>query len=419
MRLGIGERWRVPILLGLFTSLLQLGLCFIASGQESLAETYESFSNWDGKWYESIAKNGYVTSIPPERLRPETSNVAFFPGFPLLASSVAKLVPISEATSLAVTSQLAAIAFWILFYRALWIWTPSISILLMAGSAVVLHPTAFYLQMGYSESLFLSSLMGFLLALQTRFRYRLVLASTLGVMMTGTRIVGVPLCFLGVVAPFLSLGIPKLKPAAIRSILAQLTVAFMSLVGVIAFVSYCWYRWGHADLYMWTQERGWNIRPNYLAIINWSAWVHWPDVQTSPWKVDANEFSRFMTSLYLWLLMGTFGLELWSFRKGVKGLKKRLPFYVASVLMMFVSVSGLESVKFQSMSRYTFPVHAALVIGLSHLSVLVFKARPKAKTEIPLGVRIAFGALAFSLGLCSLVIQLRFIQMFTTFSWVA
>ena len=41
-----------------------------------------SLTSWDSTWYLSIAKNGYVTHIPPGSGNPAQSNLGFFPLMP-------------------------------------------------------------------------------------------------------------------------------------------------------------------------------------------------------------------------------------------------------------------------------------------------------------------------------------------------
>jgi hypothetical protein len=88
--------------------------------------------------------------------------VAFFPGYPLLARAVAAAAGLRIEYALPLTSQLACWGFWTYLLRILQGWrVPS---RLAFGTVVIIlsHPAAFFLVVGYAESLFLMTLLGYL-----------------------------------------------------------------------------------------------------------------------------------------------------------------------------------------------------------------------------------------------------------------
>lgn len=405
-----GAHWRLPVFLGLAVSLLQLWFCFLASGHDSFARAYSSFGVWDGQWYEQIASFGYVSTIPPVKWRREIANVAFFPGFPIWTWIVSKVTSLSPSVAMVAAAQLMASVFWVVFFALMRRWTPSRLALAFATFLVFVHPAAFYLQVGYSESLFLAALLGFLY-LTTQKSFFWPAAASAGIIVTSTRIVGAPLVLLSAMAPALDLFAVESRSEAKRAFVKSTVVSALSLTGVLAFFVYCWFQWGRWDLYMWTQEVGWNLRPNYLAILEWKTWANWSLQNWWPLKVQPNQLSQLFTSLYLVILTATAALEGLAWIKGAKGLRDRLPFYASAVVMMFISVSGLASVSFTSMVRYTFPVHVCWLIGFMGLySSLNGRYR---------FLRYAFVTTGLFIGIYTLVVQARFLQLFTHFQWVA
>jgi hypothetical protein len=77
---------------------------------------------------------------------------------------------------------------------------------------------------------------------------------------------------------------------------------------------------------------------------------------------------RFSVSLTLAGAIVTVAAEGFAMRAGVPGWRDRLPYYLAAVIMAGVSISGLHSVEYRSMIRYSLPIFAMWVIGVSGLA---------------------------------------------------
>lgn len=413
--------WRSPLLLGVATSLLQLWLCLLASGYDSLSGAYASFGVWDGEWYEHIARVGYVSSLPPVKWNRDVANVAFFPGFPIWARIVGQLTFLSPRFAVILAAQIMAMLFWMLYYLTISRWSSSRFVWFLGAFFILAHPGAFFLQVGYSESLFLASLLGFLLlsheskSESPSRRWSAALGAGIGVIMTATRIVGAPLAFLGLMSPALDLLSPQAegqrRDRALRALVRQSWVSVLSLAGVAAFFAFCWLRWGRWDLYMWTQQIGWDIRPDYFAVLQLNTWTNWSLANWWPNQVEPDQMSKVFTSLYLALLALTGAIELFAWRKGVENFHQRLPYYVSGLLMMYISVSGLASVGYKSMLRYTFPVHVCWLLGLIGLFVSMdhrFRL-----------MRYTCLALALLFSVYTFLLQLRFLNLFTHIHWVA
>lgn len=113
----------------------------------------EILCRWDCGWYESIARQGYVTPIPPLFQSSEHSNVAFFPAYPTIARFFTDLTSWSLQTTLPLVSILCAGAISWLLSRLLREedskWAALKYLILLA------YPATFYLFVSYSESLYI------------------------------------------------------------------------------------------------------------------------------------------------------------------------------------------------------------------------------------------------------------------------
>ena len=160
--------------------------------EKAIADRYSALVQHDSYWFMNIVDRGYQTVLPPiDHKVMEVSNVAFFPAYPAIAASIRKIFNISTGAALLITAQLAACGFWaycFLFWKR-WKVAPSLQI---CGTLLVLaNPAAFFLIAGYSESLFLMALLGFIYWSTAEGRTAKVLASLHGVIMSATRIVGI------------------------------------------------------------------------------------------------------------------------------------------------------------------------------------------------------------------------------------
>src|SRR5262245_17610290 len=84
----------------------QVALALLAAGNPDIPKAYRALLQWDSRWYESIA-DGYHSVIPPVAERPERSNVAFFPGYPLLARALARAFGLESGVALLLAAQAA------------------------------------------------------------------------------------------------------------------------------------------------------------------------------------------------------------------------------------------------------------------------------------------------------------------------
>ncbi len=210
--------------------------------------SYESFTNWDGQWYDSIASMGY-------RFRPHTqSSVAFFPAYPALGFAVSRLFHIRIDLSLLIVSNVTLAASFILAAHYLALTRPDSDprlsgyVLLSMG----LFPPTFFFRMAYSEGLFLMILFAVLLLLHHGKRF--ILAATLIGLATATRALGVAL-------------IPALIVVAYKNRRTGLSYArFMAILlplscwGLFAYMTYLQIRF-HNPLAFAAAQDSFRIRP--------------------------------------------------------------------------------------------------------------------------------------------------------------
>lgn len=108
---------------------------------------------WDCGWYESIARQGYISPIPPLFQSSEHSNVAFFPAYPTIARFVANFSSWSLQTTLPLVSILAALAISWLLSRLLR--EQELKAVALRYLILLAYPATFYLFVSYSESLYI------------------------------------------------------------------------------------------------------------------------------------------------------------------------------------------------------------------------------------------------------------------------
>lgn len=378
----------------------------------SARERYHRLVQHDSYWFMNIVDRGYQSPVPPSPVkRMEVSNVAFFPGFPLLAGALVHGLGLYPWTALPLASQLATVGFWTYFLLLARDLGFSRAQTAAATALVAAHPAAFYLIAGYSESLFLLLALGYLFWSARSGAGAKIAAALHGAGMTATRIAGAPAVF----APMLREWARRAGCAAWRDrvrALGDLAVARaallggVSLLGMIAFFAYCQARWGHWNFYMMTQEAGWGVRPDYLALLKPGAYLRWwPD-----WS-RAAPFGQFLVTFTTLGYAGVAAWEIAAARRGPTRWRERLPLHFTGFALYALAVSGVYSVRLESMTRYQFCAHVLLVLGVLHAFFEIGPGRPATRRLL-----VAAAAVAALFGL---VVQMRFAGQFARAEWVA
>jgi Gpi18-like mannosyltransferase len=158
----------------LFLAVLSVGTLF------DQYETWSTlWSRWDASHYLSLAEKGYVSEGEGR------FSIVFYPLYPWLIRAVAFVGPSYFGAAL-VVSGVAAIAAALLFRRLVELDHPA-KVARLAIWFLFIFPTAYFLHIGYTESLFLALVLGCLLAARKQYW---AVAGVLGALACLTRVNG-------------------------------------------------------------------------------------------------------------------------------------------------------------------------------------------------------------------------------------
>src|SRR5689334_804971 len=180
---------------GLFMTLAQIVVAIALLAPEGpLSYRYSTLLQHDSFWFMNIVNRGYETTVPPINHKVmEVSNTAFFPAYPMMAATLRYAFRLESDNALLLAAQAAAFGFWCYFFLFCERWGLSPTLRFFGALSIVAHPAAFFLIAGYSESLFLMALLGFIYWSSSPEGGRTKFWAALhGILMSGTRIVGIP-----------------------------------------------------------------------------------------------------------------------------------------------------------------------------------------------------------------------------------
>src|SRR5690349_9382169 len=179
---------------GLVLTILQIVVAiFLLAPEGSIEYRYHTLVEHDSRWFANIVDRGYQTIVPPVSHKlMEVSNTGFFPAYPVLAWILHRALDLDAETALLITAQFAALGFWTYFFLFGERWSLPFTWQLLGALAILAHPAAFFLVAAYSESLFLMALIGYLYWSAAETPRGPVLAAIHGIVMSATRIVGLP-----------------------------------------------------------------------------------------------------------------------------------------------------------------------------------------------------------------------------------
>ncbi|MGH7983268.1 MAG: hypothetical protein ACREFF_09010, partial [Candidatus Udaeobacter sp.] len=265
-----------PLAAGLLLTVVQLALAVgLLAPEGSLSDRYSALIQHDSYWFMNIVDRGYQTIVPPiDHKVIEVSNVAFFPAYPAIAALFRYGLNIDTGTALLITAQLAAWGFWSYFFLFCKRWNISPTLQICGALLILAHPAAFFLVAGYSESLFLMALLGFIYWSTTEGRSAKVWAAAHGIVMSATRVVGIVCAAFPVVCSLFLKGWKGLRnPRAwFRQYASAIGLMAVATLGAVFFFIYCQVRLGNWNIYMLTQAAGWGIIPDYLAVLKPSSY---------------------------------------------------------------------------------------------------------------------------------------------------
>ncbi len=397
-------------LLGLGVLLVQLLVAVVFLAPEGpLLERYRTLVQHDSYWFQNIIDRGYNTILPPiQHKLMEVSNVAFFPAYPMIAAALQKLTRLETGDALLLTAQAAACGFWTYFFLLAARWKISPLLQFFGALAIVAHPAAFFLVAAYSESLFMMALLGFVYWSGAEGRAAWVLAALHGLVMSATRIVGLPCAAYPVVQRVFAGGWTRFRAVGgwLREYLAAVVLMGVATLGGLSFFVYCLFRWGRWDLYMLTQRAGWDVRPDYLAIFKPESY-HW----MLPPLRDPTQWSQVTMTAGAALFLVVALCELLPAWRRQTAWRLRIGLYFLAFVTYYIAVSGVASVQMESMMRYQFCAYALIVLAFSHF--LAQLPRPS------LPIRALGMATIALLCVAGLGLQGWWVWNFTRGNWVA
>jgi hypothetical protein len=395
--------------LALGITALQIGLgCALTSAHGFLGR-YRGLFHADCGWYLCIVEDGYVS--PPQITRENTGNVAFFPGHPAAVWLVSRATRLNARDSVLVAAQLACVGFWAYLLLFLARWGVPSRVAVPAVVLVASHPAAFFLIVGYSESLFLMAALGFFYWASSGSRLGLVVAAVHGFAMTSTRLVGAPLVIVPILQQLLEGAPGETMGRRARRLLPLATTAGFAACGAILFFAYCRWRFGRWDVYVLTERAGWGVHADYAAVFRKRTYFpRWPRVEHG-WIIP-----QWFDHLSVPAVLGTltaFALAEWRLARGNAdtGWRWRAGLYAAAAILFYLNVSGRSVLDLAGMVRYAHAIVVLFVLAGAHLVSRV--GLPGRRVTTGLAVLAAVWV-AIALGT-----QVVFIWRFTRGLWVA
>jgi hypothetical protein len=373
-------------LVALGIMLFQLSVALSLSKTPDLTADYRRLCQWDSEWYSDIVERGYARYVPIPPAGYAKDNGGFFPGYPLTARALHMFLGLDPQMALLIVAQSAAVVFWAVLLFLLKRWHVRLPYQGLVVLAVLAHPCSFYLVAGYSESLFCASLLLFLYLSQRRSASSSVGMATSGFTMTATRILGLPLSGLPILG-WLVRRRPKFGEAV--------AIAFASSLGAGLFFLFCKLHFGDYGHYITTQRDGWGVVPDYLAVFR-AGNYHWDG--------SSDQDSMILTAMAFWLTamieVNIFAMSIGSRKNGLW--KVRFPWYVGALLLWYLASSGVATVSFRSLIRYSLPWSILLIIAWTHLFSFSSRLPKMLKASIFVVLAIALG-IALSRGMLELL----------------
>jgi hypothetical protein len=403
-------RLLMPLLAGLTVTLLQVAVAVgLLAPEAPISDRYSALVQHDSYWFMNIIDRGYQTIVPPiDHQVMEVSNVAFFPAYPAIAALFRYGLNIDSNAALLITAQLAAWGFWSYFFLFCRRWNVPPAVQICGALLIAAHPAAFFLVAGYSESLFLMALLGFIYWSTAESSSAKFWAAAHGIVMSATRIVGLVCAAFPVVRSAFETGWRGLfEPREwLRKNSAAIGMTLVAACGAVGFFVYSQFRWGQWNIYMLTQAAGWGIVPDYLAVFKPGSYRWLVPALNNP--TEASQISMTVGAL---LLVSIALCELLPVIRRRAGLPMRAGIYFCAAAIYYLSVSGVACVDMESMLRYEFAVHALIV-----LAFLNFLRQFRTPPMFAGAFGIAAVALLSAAGLC---VQGWYVWNFMRGNWVA
>lgn len=332
------------------------------ASEQGFLQQYIRLHQWDSKWYENIAQNGYFThGLPTVRtsLDPRKENIAFFPGYPLTGRLVQLLTGLPMTIALLFAAQLACWGMCTYIFLLLERWNVSAPMIGVTFALIFSYPSAFFLVSSHSESLFYCMILGCMYWQHRHPPLKNVPMLIHGVVMTATRVPGMALTLYPF---FCQLGKKYSKTFVCTNIVAS----GIMMCGGLLFFLYCAIQFNNWDIYFDTQKIGWGIIPNYAAIFSIKTYqLH---LLTALRPLSIHDLSLLSIPLATaWFLLLILTEAVCSRTRKLPGQSERFGLYFCAFSIFFLSISGVASAGMISIMRHLLGVHILLVLATMHL----------------------------------------------------
>ena len=230
--------------LGLLVKLLLVTVTLVAFGAspDPLTVLGRHWDQWDARHYFYLSTHGYAASGDARNL------IAFFPLYPALVASVAATGLPARLAALLVSNVAGLIATLLLYEIALdygdrrsaW----------RAAALFTVFPTAYFLLVGYTESVFCALAFGAVLCIRRR---QWVWAGALGGLASATRLTGLALL------PLLLLEMYACR-RSLRTALATVIAPLLLSAGFLVYLATNWLVLGNPLAFVSVQDLHWSHR---------------------------------------------------------------------------------------------------------------------------------------------------------------
>lgn len=348
-----------------------LAIDFLRPGnapQSPPADLASYFARWDGQHYKSIVDLGY--SYHPG----QASNVAFFPGYPLLGWAVKQILPVSTTVALLIVTHVALAGTFVILcsYAENLRDDRSPSAVEYALLAFGSYPVGFFLRMAYCEAFF-CFLVALLFLGMRRHWPNFVLALLVGAA-TGTRPVGVAL------VPALLLHMWMQRSTWRNFLLQGALLLPLCCFGLLAYMAFQWYQFNEPLAFAKTQAHYTHHGPASSLEKAWSLITLepvWGQVVPSSrhyWqRIERHNNPLFSLQLHnvFYVLLALGCMLLGAIKRWLTS-----PEWVASLLLVLIPyVTRGHEMSFSSMGRFTVVVLPMFLVGGRLLALLPTPAR--------------------------------------------
>jgi len=318
-------------------------------GDNIFTTGYLRFNNWDSLRFYEIANHGYHVPSTPlvgDDIHHYRVNVTTPPAFPLLVRSVQSLLSIRPEFVVPLSAQLSAFVFWVYFLSMLLELGLSRRVALFSAVTVAFHPAAFYMVVGYTESLFMASMMGFIYWFHRWLRQPKwssgIFSCVHGFVCTATRLPGFPIAVYPV---FQVLGMAR------RKIPQAILISAVAAMGLICFFVFCQIQFGEWNLYFRVSAML-AQRANYFAFVNPFNYV--------PRYFFENTIISVSRTAVPWTVF-LIGISL----KIDRNVKNHFGLYSIAGGLLYLAMAARADSEMDGMIRYTLPIFALLVLCLT------------------------------------------------------